>query len=282
MTIKRGFVDITGGQVHFRTAGSGGVPLVMLHASPGSSKQLEPLIREFARTRSVHAPDTLGNGDSSPPLQPTPTIEDLAGGALQAFDALGLQEVDLYGSHTGASIAATIALLQPARVRKLVLDGVGLYAPDEQKAILANYLPDVPVDHQGLHVLWAWQFCRDTYLFWPWFKHDRSGVRDIGLPSPEALHGKFVEVIKAYGSFRSSYRAAFNFDKRRQLPQLTRPTLAICARNDMLFGYLDELGRLIPGCEKREIPGTGSPEAAAETARLIATFLDAAPAARRA
>ena len=241
MKVTRGFVDVSHGQVHYRRAGAAGPPLVMLHASPGSSRQLEPLMAAFARTRRVWAPDTLGNGDSSPPREAQPTIETLAAGAIEALDGLGLEQVDLYGSHTGASIAATIALLQPQRVRRLVLDGVGLYAPEEQAAILAGYLPDVPVDHQGLHVLWAWQFCRDTYLFWPWFRHDKAGVRDVGLPSPEALHAKFVEVVKAYGSFRASYRAAFLFDKRAR---------------------------------RQEIPGVSSPEAAAETARLIGAFLD--------
>jgi pimeloyl-ACP methyl ester carboxylesterase len=274
MKITRGFVDVSHGQVHYRRAGASGPPLVMLHASPGSSRQLEPLMAAFGRTRRVWAPDTLGNGDSSPPREAQPTIETLAAGAIEALDGLGLDQVDLYGSHTGASIAATIALMQPKRVRRLVLDGVGLYAPEEQAEILAGYLPDVPVDHQGLHVLWAWQFCRDTYLFWPWFRHDKAGVRDVGLPSPEALHAKFVEVVKAYGSFRASYRAAFLFDKRARLPLLSVPTLAACARNDMLFGYLDELARLIPGARRQEIPGVSSPEAAAETARLIGAFLD--------
>jgi pimeloyl-ACP methyl ester carboxylesterase len=274
MKITRGFVDVSHGQVHYRRAGASGPPLVMLHASPGSSRQLEPLMAAFGRTRRVWAPDTLGNGDSSPPREAQPTIETLAAGAIEALDGLGLDQVDLYGSHTGASIAATIALMQPKRVRRLVLDGVGLYAPEEQAEILAGYLPDVPVDHQGLHVLWAWQFCRDTYLFWPWFRHDKAGVRDVGLPSPEALHAKFVEVVKAYGSFRASYRAAFMFDKRARLPLLCVPTMAACARNDMLFGYLDELARLIPGARRQEIPGVASPEAAAETARLIGDFLD--------
>jgi pimeloyl-ACP methyl ester carboxylesterase len=274
MKITRGFVDVSHGQVHYRRAGASGPPLVMLHASPGSSRQLEPLMAAFGRTRRVWAPDTLGNGDSSPPREAQPTIETLAAGAIEALDGLGLDQVDLYGSHTGASIAATIALMQPKRVRRLVLDGVGLYAPEEQAEILAGYLPDVPVDHQGLHVLWAWQFCRDTYLFWPWFRHDKAGVRDVGLPSPEALHAKFVEVVKAYGSFRASYRAAFMFDKRARLPLLSVPTLAACARNDMLFGYLDELARLIPGARRQEIPGVASPEAAAETARLIGDLID--------
>lgn len=274
MTIRRGFADISHGQIHYRHAGGDGPPLVMLHASPGSSRQLEPLMNAFAPTRRVIAPDTLGNGDSAPPREARPTIDSLAAGALEALDALGLDRFDLYGTHTGASIAATIALLRPDRVRRLVLDGVGLYTPAEQAAILADYLPEMPVDHQGLHVLWAWQFCRDTYLFWPWFRHDRTGVRDVGLPPAETLHAKFVEVMKAYGTYRASYRAAFEFDKRARLPLLRVPTLAVCARSDMLFGYLDELAGLVPGATRREIPGVGTPEAARETARLIGAFLD--------
>lgn len=274
MTIRRGFADISHGQIHYRHAGGDGPPLVMLHASPGSSRQLEPLMNAFAPTRRVFAPDTLGNGDSAPPREARPTIDSLAAGALEALDALGLDRFDLYGTHTGASIAATIALLRPDRVRRLVLDGVGLYTPAEQAAILADYLPEMPVDHQGLHVLWAWQFCRDTYLFWPWFRHDRTGVRDVGLPPAETLHAKFVEVMKAYGTYRASYRAAFEFDKRARLPLLRVPTLAVCARSDMLFGYLDELAGLVPGATRREIPGVGTPEAARETARLIGAFLD--------
>ena len=274
MTIRRGFADISHGQIHYRHAGGDGPPLVMLHASPGSSRQLEPLMNAFAPTRRVIAPDTLGNGDSAPPREARPTIDSLAAGALEALDALGLDRFDLYGTHTGASIAATIALLRPDRVRRLVLDGVGLYTPAEQAAILADYLPEMPVDHQGLHVLWAWQFCRDTYLFWPWFRHDRTGVRDVGLPPAETLHAKFVEVMKAYGTYRASYRAAFEFDKRARLPLLRVPTLAVCARSDMLFGYLDELAGLVPGATRQEIPGVGTPEAARETARLIGAFLD--------
>jgi pimeloyl-ACP methyl ester carboxylesterase len=67
--IRRGFADVAEGQVHYREAGQsaqGGLPLLMLHASPGSAKLLEPLMGELGRRRRVVATDTLGNGDSSP------------------------------------------------------------------------------------------------------------------------------------------------------------------------------------------------------------------------
>jgi pimeloyl-ACP methyl ester carboxylesterase len=272
-TIKRGFVDVAAGQIHYRHAGQGGTPLVMLHASPSSAKQLEPLIGAFAASRRVIAPDTMGNGDSSPAPQASPTIEDLAAGAFEAVNNLGLERFDLYGTHTGASIAATIAIAHPDRVRKLVLDGVGIYEGSEQKAILDNYLPEVPIDTHGLHALWAWSFVRDMFFFWPWFARDKEHARAVGLPSPDALHDKYVEVLKGYRSFRKAYRAAFTFDKRARLPLIRVPTLAVCARSDMLFPYLDAVEKLIPGSAKAEIPGVTTPEAARASAEVIDEFL---------
>lgn len=47
-TIRRGFADVAGGQVHYREAGRGlGRTLVLIHASPGSSLMLAPLIAAF-------------------------------------------------------------------------------------------------------------------------------------------------------------------------------------------------------------------------------------------
>ena len=105
-----------------RTAGAVATPLVMLHASPGSAKQLEGLIAPLAAHRRVVALDTRGNGDSTPLPIDSPTIHDFAAATIEALDALDLGRCDLYGTHTGASIAMEVALAQPQRVRRLVLD----------------------------------------------------------------------------------------------------------------------------------------------------------------
>src|SRR5258708_7381259 len=62
--ILRSFADLPGRQVHYRRAGKG-PPLLLIHASPGSSKQLEAKIAALAHTRSVIAPDTPRNGDNA-------------------------------------------------------------------------------------------------------------------------------------------------------------------------------------------------------------------------
>ena len=45
--LRRGLVDVPGGQVHYREAGAGPV-VVLIHASPGSSSGLVPLINALA------------------------------------------------------------------------------------------------------------------------------------------------------------------------------------------------------------------------------------------
>jgi pimeloyl-ACP methyl ester carboxylesterase len=247
--VRRGFVDTADGQVHYREAGSG-KPLVMLHPSPGSAKMLEPLIASLASPdRRVLGLDTLGNGDSSPPRVQDPDLAYFVRGHMHAIDALGLERFDLYGSHTGANLACEIAIAQPGRVRRLILDGVSLYAPAERAEMLERYALPVKIDHFGSQIHFLWSFVREAYLFWPWYKPDAAHARGVGLPGAEDLHDKAVEVLKAARTYHLSYRAAIAYDKQARLPLVRVPTLLACARTDMLLEYFDRVRALMPSAE---------------------------------
>ncbi|MFC7208558.1 alpha/beta fold hydrolase [Comamonas endophytica] len=196
-------------------------------------------------------------------------VAQLADAHLRALDALGIGRFDLYGTHTGASIASEIAIAQPQRVRALVLDGIGLYAEDEQAELLAHYVPRVEIDQNGSQIHLLWTFVRDAYLFWPWYRKDAAHRRPTGLPGADALHDKFVEVLKAARSFHLPYRAALGHDKRARLPLLAVPTLLTCAGDDMLHQYLEALGRLVPQARCVTHGGTASTEALAQTVDLF-------------
>lgn len=276
-SIKRGFADVEGGQIHYREAGpgdvkDGGTPLVLIHASPGSAKSLEPLMQAFAGTRRVIAPDTMGNGDSSGAMPEQPEIPFFAGRLLEALDALGLERFDLYGTHTGGSIAAELAIAAPDRVRKLVLDGIGLYPDALQAELLERYAPAMRPDLHGGHINWVWHFVRDTYMFWPWYATDAAHRRSLGLPPPEVLHDKVLDVLKAITTYHLSYRAAFRYDKRAQFKRIRVPTMAACAANDMLAQWHDEFAALIPGSFKATIPPVTVDPAGAAAAMV--RFLD--------
>jgi pimeloyl-ACP methyl ester carboxylesterase len=273
--MRRGFADVPGGQVHYREAGRGlGRPLVLIHASPGSSLMLAPLLRAFGRDRHAVATDTAGNGDSAVELPEAPDIATFAAHHLAALDAMGIGRFDLYGTHTGASIAAEIAIAAPDRVRRLILDGVGMYTEAEQAEMLARYAPPMRPDLQAQYLMWVWHFVRDTHVFWPWYATDAAHRRPTGLPSAEALHEKVVEVLKALTSYHKSYRAAIANDKRARFPLIRVPTLAACARTDMLARMFDDFAALIPHAERALTPGIASEEALAETVAVFARFLD--------
>lgn len=272
--VRRAFVDLPHGQVHLRTAGEGGVPLVMLHASPFSALVLEPLVARLGQKRRVIAPDTPGNGDSAPLPIAVPEIADFTASLVHLLDAMGIAQADFYGAHTGARIAADLALKHPARVRKLVFDGFGLYTPQALAEILATYAPEIAPDDQARHVLWAWHFMRDQHLFFPWFKRDAEHRYTRDMPDAATLHALLLEVLKAITTYHRSYRAAFRYSMAEALPRITHPVLLAFAQDDMVFPKLAEAHALLPGSVMRPTPGLGTDAAAEETAGIIAAFLD--------
>ena len=268
--------------MHYReaNAGAAGTPLVMLHASPGSAKLLEPYIGGFGRNRRIIALDTLGNGDSAAPaaLATGGTerhgIVYFADAHVRALQALGIERFDLYGTHTGANIACEISRLHPRRVRSLILDGISLYTAEERADMLENYAPGVKLDLNGSQFPWIWNFVRDVYLFWPWYRRSASNLRNIGLPDPEELHDKVVEVVKAARTYHIAYQAAIAYEKEAVLAALSVPMLIACAQTDMFMEYFDRVRALAPRAESVITPGSGSAAALARTVALFTAFLD--------
>src|SRR5690606_6044970 len=128
-----------------------------------------------------------------------------------------------------------LALQNPDRVSRLILDGMSLYSDEQRADLLQRYAPPVQLDLNGGQLNYIWHFVRDAFLFWPWYRRDAAHVRGVGLPSAEMLHEKVVEVLKATTTFHLAYNAAIAYDKAPRLPLLTVPTLLACTRDDMLM-----------------------------------------------
>lgn len=272
--IRRGFVDLDEGQLHYRELGSGeGTPLVMLHQASGSSRTMAPMMLALAQDRRVIAIDLPGNGDSCPPRAEDPAIVDYADAIGRAAGTLGLQRFAVYGFHAGASVAAELAVARPDTVAALVLDSVGLYEPEEAERLANDYMPPVERHPHGLHLIQLWHYVRDTYLFWPWHQTDAAHARAVGLPPLAELHDKTVEVIKGMDHFAKLYRAAFLHDKAKRLPMITAPTLVTVGRTNSQRDKLDAVKALIPGAESLVTDGIYAPSEADATAGQYAAWL---------
>lgn len=272
--ILRGFVSIAEGQVHYRGGGSGAArPLWMVHASPASSLTLVPLMRVLGQTRRVIAPDTLGNGDSAAPLPAAPDIEYYADSSLRVMDALGLDKVDLYGSHTGAHIVTEMALAHPDRFGRMILDGIAMFSADEKQDFLANYAPPIRPDAFGTQFHWAWHFVRDQGWFFPYFRRDPAHLRGIAPPGADSMHELTVEVLKSIRTYHLAYRAAFVHPDAMRLPLVLLPTLVMADTSDPLRAGVATAASLVPGSRSLIWDDAAQPGAAAKAGMLTA-FLD--------
>ncbi|HEX7872741.1 MAG TPA: alpha/beta fold hydrolase [Sphingobium sp.] len=282
MDIKRGFVDLPHGQVHYRTAGpaaGSNVPLLALHASPGSSRQLVNLVRGMGESRTVFAPDTPGNGDSVPLSDAEPTIADLAAAALRFMDAAGIESTAVYGSHTGAAIATELAILAPDRISHVIIDGISWLTPEELEEMLAHYAHPFTPDLDGSYLIRLFQFCRDQYLFFPWYNRTNAGRREGGLGSAQDLHAWVTEVMKASETYHRNYHAAFKYDARLRLRLLGMPVLAVAASNDPLLAITQELIGTVPDGRFAVLPRFDAPEFTTERKAAITAFLAASVSA---
>ena len=251
--IRRGFVDVSFGQVHYRYAGQGPT-VVLLHASPGSSKQLEALILRLADNFRVLSPDTPGNGDSTPLPIANPAIEDYSRGILEFLDAMQIEQAAFYGSHTGACLGSELALLEPQRVSRLIQDGVAIFTAAEREELISTYAHPFEPDLTGTHLMKAFMFCRDQFIFFPWYASDKAHLRDVGLPPPKPLHDWVVEVLKAATSYHLAYRAAFSYPAEERLPQVQQPVLCIAAEDDPLRAVTEEITPAIPDGRYQQLP----------------------------
>ena len=279
-SVRRDYVTTSVGQLLVRKTGpEAGRPLLLLHASPTSSQSLEPLMLQMGTDRPVFTMDNPGNGDSTG-LPGKPTIIDLAQIVVEAIKGLGLEDYDLYGTHTGALIAMEVAIADAQRVRHLILDGVTMFSAEQTEDYLAHYAKPMEVRADGTQLLWAWNFLRDGALWWPWFKRTAENTRaGVGAPSADDLQRELVEFLKGGRTYHLNYQAAFAYPTRERLPLLSVPTCLCAGPSNLLADGLEEAGALAPQAIVATTPGSDTPDAAARTADLYRRFLADTPLA---
>ena len=103
-----------------RQGPTGGRPLVLLQHFRGSLDNWDPdLVDALAASRDVITFDNVGVAATTG-LTPT-TIAEMADGAIQFTEALGLDRIDVLGFSIGSFVAQEMALARPSLVAQVVL-----------------------------------------------------------------------------------------------------------------------------------------------------------------
>ncbi len=239
--IRRHFVTVDGRQVHYARAGSG--PCVVLcHGSPNSGLSQFGLINALKDRFTVIAPDTPGNGNSDPLDIDNPTIPDYARALEKLLDALEIDKCAVYGFHTGADIAVTIAVQSHERITQVVANGLPFFTQDERDLMLEKYLPPFEPQWDGSHLCWLWPRLTEQQVFFPWHEQDAEHRMLRGITPPDSFHMQTLEFLRAGDAYRKPYRAAFLQNSKKLFPDLTVPTTLCAFNDDPLSEHLDRVG----------------------------------------
>jgi pimeloyl-ACP methyl ester carboxylesterase len=256
--MRRGYVDTSLGQVHYRREGVG-PPLALFSASGRSSRMFNGLIPLVSSRFDACAFDTPGFGNSDPLPQGT-TIELLAECFIDALDTLRIERTHVYGLHTGNKIAAAMAARWPGRIDRLVLAGQShsIIADQQQRnatilEIVSDYVQASDGNGRTIALVkWADAFRRLTDLWW---NKDlvSSGAAQTQRATALSLA---ADELQAEGT-AALYLANFAYDFARDLCKLAAPTLVLeiaTPHEDTTIGRQGpHLQKIIPGASLRTI-----------------------------
>jgi 3-oxoadipate enol-lactonase len=112
-------LNLPDAELYYECAGAG-PPLLLIHGLGSSGADWAFQREPFARACTLILPDLRGAGRSSKPSGPY-SIALFAADLWALLDALAIESVALLGFSLGGAVAIEMALLRPARVRRLIV-----------------------------------------------------------------------------------------------------------------------------------------------------------------
>ncbi|WP_342806207.1 alpha/beta hydrolase [Alteromonas sp. M12] len=246
--VKRHYIDLPNGQIHFLVAGQG-QPVFLLHQSPMSSAEWDDIIPLLAKDFMIIAPDMPGHGQSYDPDYPM-QIEDFTDVTVQFIEKLGFESVMLVGNHSGAALATSIATRYPNKVSKLIISCEMLASKEQIHAFIEALKKkplsrEIPMDSEGQFIADAWkryQMLAPTSSLETRYKPFIIG--QAGRLRPYDIHHCVLEWM----------------EKEDWMSRIECPTLVFGAENDLFYSEqeLEKAIERIKQCEITTISNAGA------------------------
>lgn len=256
--IRKAYVDIQQGQIHYRMRAGTGAPIVCFHQTASSGAMYEAFMSAYRGSNPLYALDTPGFGGSYDP-QGQPTMAEYADRLAAAIRVLDLGPVHLFGHHTGACVAVEIAARYPQLTRSLAMIGPVTITREEAAFFKTLYPKDFHLKADGSHVKKMWEY-----------------VAEIGgASSLELHHREFVDTARARAGHLKVYSVIWDQDFTGLYKQVRCPMAILCSKNDILWPMFERARELRPDAHAVEIGGSNfqPDEVPGEVAKAIGDFV---------
>ena len=253
MKISRHYLTVEGRRVHYRRCGNGPA-LLMVHQSPRSSAEYEPLMREWSAHFTCIAPDTPGFGQSEPLAKADPDIGDYADAVVEFARALGLERTAAYGFHSGGIILVTALKRHPDFFTGLAVGGYAIWSREEMALFGELYLPSFVPSAYGEHLTWLWNRILEQSWFFPWFDKRGQARLSVAHDDPARVHAVVMEMLDAGDAYRLGYGAVLRAPRDIPPPDAVTPPVLITAYvGDPLQAHIARLGEMPDGWTAYEV-----------------------------
>lgn len=240
--LRRGYVDVPWGQLHYARCGvAGRPPVVLVHQTPRSWDEFRDVLALLGASFDVVAPDTAGFGASDLADGDADSIERYADGLELLVDRLQLGRLALVGHHTGALVALELAARRPEHVWALVLSSAPLKTPGERSAALAAPgIDEVTARPDGGHLTELW---RRRLSFYP-------------PGRPDLLHRFVTDALRVGARLEEGHRAVNRYDVQSRIGRVVAPTLVVAATDDpFAYPMVGRWREALPGSTVVEVVG---------------------------
>ncbi len=231
MTVKCAYVDVSGGQIHYRHApgGASGTPIVYFHQTASSSKMWLKVIGQLGDIGPHYAFDTPGFGGSFDPSG-DPAMGDYVDWLVEAVKAVAGDKVHIVGHHTGACIGCEMAACYPDLAETVTLIGpVPLTAEERIEFSKVFGTPFTPTVSGG-------------YLMDNWhYLYNLGAHHDVDL-----YHREMWDMMRAWQGRVKSYNAVWDQDFTAHYKAIKAPLLIMCAQDDVLWPFFDRAKEVRP------------------------------------
>lgn len=242
----------SGRRVHYRRCGSGPA-LLMVHQSPRSSAEYEPLMERWGQHFTCIAPDTPGFGQSDP-LPGEPDIAAFADALGETVRALGLNRCAAYGFHSGGIILVTALKRRVLDFSCLAIGGYAIWSEAELRLFGESYLPPFTPTAYGEHLVWLWNRMLEQSWFFPWFDTRDQARLSVAHADLARVQQAVMEMLEAGSAYQAGYGAVLRAPRDIPPPgEQTPPVLISAYEGDPLLAHIDRLGELPEGWQARKL-----------------------------
>jgi pimeloyl-ACP methyl ester carboxylesterase len=236
--IRKGYVDCSGGQIHYRHVAAEKPAIVFFQQTASSGAMYEKVMRGLAGEYALYALDTPGFGGSFDP-DGYPPMSQYVDWMREAIDGLGLDRFHVFGHHTGVCIGAELAARFPRRVITLMMAGPVPLTAEERNEFRKHFSTPIVPTADGSYLKATWDYLATL-----------GADRDLALH-----HREVLDTARAYLGRAKAYNAVWDQDWTAFYRDVECPMLIVCATDDVLAPYFERARQIRPDAHSAWIQG---------------------------